>query len=760
MKKKTIAVIIDRMDGMHQQLITKALIQQEKKLPVSLIFFTNISLNQPQINDMDFNFIYDLPINANVDGYIVVLCSYATYSGSDMVNSVISKYQEKPLVSISVPVETGTTVMLDNHEAMTSILSHILETMDLSEVAYISGPLSNYEAMIRYEVYKSYFVARDQLPKNEMVYFGTFLEESGREAVEYFRQGNAVFPKAIVCANDGMAIGAINRLNELGINVPDEVKVTGFDDTEDAKEFFPPMTTYAQNYEEMSLIALEKIFGMTGKGSITETILVPGHFVIRESCGCTTLIGNIVAPLEERQHNITDTTLSFEEHLKGIAPKIREYIRTFIGVTYAHINFEGKYTRELIDSLIQDVYSDSYDSMFVKTLSKLVNSAMRMNSDSLRLLELADMLTTTVASLPRTIEEQLRLTYIFIQTEKFIGDRLVRIERNQQFLSSNRNKRMHLISREMYLATSLESFYEIVEENLSVLSISEFYVLLFDNQKLEKHGGKYTFPSKVKLDYAYHHKRLQLPEEVIIRDILPEEARLGMENPYLVMSVFDNTHHYGYMIISFNEQATFSLESIRAKLVELLREKNLKALQEDSEYRMRQALKELQQSNAILSHMNKIDTLTGLYNRRGFYELAIEAMEEGKASHKGFFLVYGDLDRLKKINDLHGHKEGDYAIIKTGEILRDMVECPHILSRMSGDEFTMIVHTNKKSDIDQLFARIRAACEDHNRKSGKNYNLTISLGSYYYDPSHEINLDELLSLADQELYKHKNTKLF
>jgi LacI family transcriptional regulator len=98
------------------------------------------------------------------------------------------------------------------------------------------------------------------------------------------RQSKA--PDAIVCGNDDLAAGAMLGLREMGIAVPTDVSVVGFDDRAFAAHLPIPLTTVALPLFEMGQRAAEKLFGALQGDKLKHEILrVPCRLVVRESCG-------------------------------------------------------------------------------------------------------------------------------------------------------------------------------------------------------------------------------------------------------------------------------------------------------------------------------------------------------------------------------------------------------------------------------------------------------------------------------------------
>ena len=152
------------------------------------------------------------------------------------------------------------------------------------------------------------------------------------------------------------------------------------------------------------------------------------------------------------------------------------------------------------------------------------------------------------------------------------------------------------------------------------------------------------------------------------------------------------------------------------------------------------------------------DELTGIYNRRGFFTLAEQVLKLCKRQKKGVYMLYADIDNLKKINDTFGHKEGDFALIEIADILKKSYRDSDIAARIGGDEFVVIPIGTTGDNIELITSRLQKAIEIHNSKGNRKYNLSISTGVTYYDPEYPCSIDELLLKVDKLMYEQKRQK--
>lgn len=147
------------------------------------------------------------------------------------------------------------------------------------------------------------------------------------------------------------------------------------------------------------------------------------------------------------------------------------------------------------------------------------------------------------------------------------------------------------------------------------------------------------------------------------------------------------------------------------------------------------------------------DTLTGLPNRRRFFEELCKIKYDADQYDIPFTVVYLDMNNLKFINDNIGHHAGDSALKQIGEELCLSARQSDIPARLGGDEFAIILRHTGLDDgqqlIESLRQRFRALAVD-----GADYTISLAVGGASY-PEETDNEEQLLKLADDRMYEAK-----
>lgn len=162
---------------------------------------------------------------------------------------------------------------------------------------------------------------------------------------------------------------------------------------------------------------------------------------------------------------------------------------------------------------------------------------------------------------------------------------------------------------------------------------------------------------------------------------------------------------------------------------------------------------------AQLKSMYILDFMTSLYNRRGFYTKIKPQLENCVNLKYDLVVVSVDMDGLKTINDIYGHSQGDHAIKSLSALLCQSANESTIVSRFGGDEFVIAgVFPNGEATAEKFKQTLTRKLEAFNEISELPYKISASVGISITKPDEKTNLDELIELADEIMYRQKEKR--
>jgi len=152
------------------------------------------------------------------------------------------------------------------------------------------------------------------------------------------------------------------------------------------------------------------------------------------------------------------------------------------------------------------------------------------------------------------------------------------------------------------------------------------------------------------------------------------------------------------------------------------------------------------------------DYLTGVLNRRGFIKEVSDFIEKNRNDESSGLLLI-DIDYFKDINDKHGHIKGDLILKDFAKFLTEIVDKDTLLGRYGGDEFIIFYPSITEELIRSKAEDIRLKVERTDfLNENKDVNLTISIGVTLFPASDDMKIDDLISIADSNMYRAKSSK--
>ncbi|MFC7299761.1 putative bifunctional diguanylate cyclase/phosphodiesterase [Herminiimonas aquatilis] len=259
-------------------------------------------------------------------------------------------------------------------------------------------------------------------------------------------------------------------------------------------------------------------------------------------------------------------------------------------------------------------------------------------------------------------------------------------------------------------------------------------------------------------DGVINTKRLGMPLEDIgvLRRLqsYPLFVVVTHDQDYLMSRLADRHHDYLWRAIAVSIALVLLLCGL---LMVATRQRRLYNVLTASEQEKRNLISQLEQEKTRALLQASHDYLTGVPNRRLFYEIAATEISRAKRSRKLYALFFLDLDKFKLINDTLGHAVGDLLLQGVARRLRESLREYDLLARLGGDEFVILIsEMASEGDVARLAAKlvevVRAPFID---LDGNDVEVSPSIGIALY-PRDGQNVETLLTHADFAMYSAKS----
>ena len=245
----------------------------------------------------------------NRRGYTLLVSStgYQTDVEQEQIRALVSRgadallligYERDPsiytfLENRNVPVliawaysehQTRASIGFDNRQSMHRLAKHVID-LGHRNIAVISGVTKwNDRAQQRLEGIKDAVRETGRDPADLPIIETSYGIQNGRDALDVL-MGAATRPTVVMCGNDVLAVGALRRAQDMGLRVPEDVSITGFDDIELAEIVSPRLTTVHVPHREMGRAAATELVNLVEKTSAGNSIELQTVVELRDSLG-------------------------------------------------------------------------------------------------------------------------------------------------------------------------------------------------------------------------------------------------------------------------------------------------------------------------------------------------------------------------------------------------------------------------------------------------------------------------------------------
>ena len=273
----SVEILSQFLEGM-----TKALKDDNADIFLFLCYPTHI--DTPAIKQGEMN-IYNLP-DLHAFDCAVIFASGIDFT--DRVDMIVERTKEAgiPLIMQGAKRDGASYVGSDNYQATKDLCDHLRKHHGTKKITFFAGAKDSYDSQLRLNAVRDYLKENNCEDDLREVFYTKWENAAVTRRIDEIFDNHEELPDAFICANDGLAMECIVSLNRHGINVPEDVIVTGFDFLELSQIFDPSVASVDQCFEEMGAAAVKLWKELMEGAEPGYSEVIPCKFVPGESCGC------------------------------------------------------------------------------------------------------------------------------------------------------------------------------------------------------------------------------------------------------------------------------------------------------------------------------------------------------------------------------------------------------------------------------------------------------------------------------------------
>jgi DNA-binding LacI/PurR family transcriptional regulator len=607
------------------------------------------------------------------DGFLFMTATLGNHMAEDQLHQLRETVKPAPVVSLGAGLAEVPTVLVDNREGFRAVLEHLHGHHGCRRFAFAGGPDSNADARERRDLFLEFLGDHDLETREDRILTGEFSSAWGSQAAEALVGPGKPDFDALVCANDDIAMGAMEALAGRNLHVPEDLGVTGFDDVATAGP--AALTTARQLLSEVGRTGAELLWKTIQGEPVPALTVTKTALVVRQTCGCLSP-GARAAEVEPRAAYPS----SFVDLVAGHRAELE-----------AELTAEGlpaDLARELVEAFLAG-WNRGDTRPFLREFRMLMDRPASRNLSPadfhypLSVLRRWVLQATEPAARRAAMETAVHRARILVSETLHI--RATQRETHQFLL---RDRLSDLNARLQYSRT-FEDQAAVLLDLFPRMGITRFRMALYEDPAhpmasvrmvltengLVPGGGVVHDPLTL---FAPGYGPGPSPWSLVAEAVFDQNAPLGFflldpQGKPELLAVFDQ----------LSERVGRGIETVR--IIQNLEDQVARRTAE-----LRETLGILESHNSQLKELALRDELTGLYNRRGFLTLAEHLFKAQYRKGQEMTLFFGDLDGLKTINDTWGHEAGDEAIRTVARALLDAFRMEDVAARLGGDEFVVL----------------------------------------------------------------------
>lgn len=733
----------------HSKMMTGVFDAAREYNATVIRFAAKVYDGEPERYNVELNHLYHIIEAQKLDG--LMFLGWMSGLTDNFFEDFYNRFKSIPLLSVGKGYDEVPFVYADSKPCIEELVEHLITEHGYQRIVIVPPSISDSRITIYTEVMNKHGLYNpDYVIKNEE-FQDVLFENRMKRLLEILIDERKMSFDAIIVMYDSYAQNLIKELNNRGYQIPKDIAVVCYEDTEYSKFSQPPLTTTTFPWREIGYQGCEKLIKMLRNEPFQQATPIRSKLIIRNSCGCNqktilpnVIVKNTLVDYSDKIYN-PDILLSITDELK----------KAFF---YTNLDFS-----KLVSALAKDLESDT-TVIFIREFESQIQKLLSVKSYIDNIDELEDFIYYLSKTVKRYITENsitvLTFEEIIQKAQTLIKEKATTALGFNQLQLKRIDQDLHRISQELVASFSIKELIITLERCLQNLNISNCYIYMFENHSLDT--------CRPILEYQ-NHKRIELNHDGSSSLFIADEIVLA-HNCLISELLCVGDDFYGFIVFepAFNDERIFHNLSIHissalkcAILLENLREEI--ALRKEKEYQ--------------LINIVNYDALTGIFNRRYFYQALNNIIEKAvnkPEDNNSFYLLFIDIDGFKLVNDRYGHDMGDSLLIELSNRLKTYLgrylylipesnngpDCgimKEAIFRLGGDEFTAVVSGISIEEMSDLAYRVTNLMNRPFILSDKEIVVTCSIGISIY-PNHADTTDKILKCADHAMYRAKKQR--
>jgi diguanylate cyclase (GGDEF)-like protein len=613
-------------------------------------------------------------------------------------------------------------ISVDNEAGIRKAVKHMADHGH-RRIAFLAGdPTDKGDSEIRQHAYDSAMRDYGLDIDAGLIIQGWHTYSGGYEATRKLIDSGSKFT-ALVASDDNCAIGAMKAILDMGLQIPRDIAIIGFDDQPDAVAQVPPLASIHVPLTLIGEQALTLMYDHITMNRRLESVRIPIRLVPRQSCGCMPQVVSSAG----RGESQSQLSVSHSKPADHEIHRIRMQLVDELVATLPHSSRfpYGERTNRLCTNLVEAFHASlkEGDSVHFQTALMDFLYELEMADDKMDpWQEIVSALRREMTQLPvewgRTEIRNLAQDMLH-QARAAISESAQRQDYRHQYQRDIMSQALSELTARLNVTLDKRQAVEALEAHLTTIGIRHVRVALFEPEGDDPVAESVLLNPDLELDSQRFATRefpsptLYSSNELLNLALVP----LVFQEEPMGYVAFDAGNLGPCAIIARQLASTFKASDLHAQVVEL----------------------------------SLTDALTGIYNRRYFDLVLNNEVNRNMRLDSGLAIILLDIDHFKKYNDTFGHPAGDKVLQNVASCIKEGRRSTDVAARIGGEEFALILPETEAEGAQTVAKRIQDVVRT---STGFEHPITVSIGISALSGL-DINAESLVKQADLALYAAK-----
>lgn len=754
-KRLTIGVLVSGILDEFSKYVCKGVMEAARALDVNIVIVPgkyidrDLKSQTELMYEYQYHTVFSYIKKHNVDAVLATLGSIGCFTTKKRQAQLLEQYQGIPCVLIASKLEGYPHVVFDNRSGIREGMEYLIREKGCTRFGMVGGSEENSDASERRQTFVE-VLGEYGIPFEERQFVsGDMSCRCVRECGQLLDDNPDL--EAVFCANDEVAMAMYAAMKSRDLQPGRDIYVLGYDDTVVASKANPSLTSIRADSAKLGEEALKMAVDMA-LGAQSDSRIVQTHFIMRDS------FVNSGNEEERRSQERGREDSGFED--------------VFYWYLHEETGGQIEVLRTSYEQMMQALWK-GFDGCVPahpkrRQIMGCVEQFFGMEgveyADMDKLVAVFEHVYSELSSCQADDYGRYRLRDFFAKIYRRMALALDKQRGRMKQQKDQESYDMKLfVQNVLQFDDCREDNYRLLLSNLEWLGIRNAAIYLLPEPRTQLFGEPFRAPNQLDLKAVLSDGTAALvPQE-------EQKQRIGalFENAYVhsdahfervLLPLFSNETVYGVMLCDMNESLFVNGEFLVNQISSAIKMLALLRTNEEIQQQLEENLATLRANNIELNQISRSDMLTGILNRRGFFEAGEAMLEQRRAQGKRTLVLYVDMNNLKIINDCYGHEEGDFSLRTIGRVLTESVADDGVIGRIGGDEFACVLRYDDGADGSEMLAMLYQNFERFNASSDKNYTVTVSAGVYMVEPDDALAFEEVLTCADEMLYVEKQKR--